>query len=377
MYLLYAPKEKFGLLPPNKTLISDEVKFTQNVAYCPKQYWQKLHLRFGCRDISPRFFKQLRLKRDLKTILLFATGGIGDTMWSMPFARALNEKYPKSNTFVVTEKHGKPVWDKCPYVRGTVENAFWNVAGLVANSDEVYDFSGMASILKQQMRLDPVEATFQMAGWPLPKDHEKLRPRLTLTLDEGRIAEKLLAEKNVKSRLDTIITIGIEASTSNRSWPFDYTIDLTNRLLDDGFKVVWLGKSPEFSARLLPPNRAPNGVVNLVAETNIRQAMALISLSDLYIGPNSGLMVIATSLLVPTLGLFGAFNPKLRAKYYARFTALWGKLDCAPCGEHWTECRHGHPAPCMKSILPSRVYSATQTMLKEYPRSLTEKLPLE
>ena len=105
--------------------------------------------------------------------------------------------------------------------------------------------------------------------------------------------------------------------------------------------------------------------------------MAIIAISDLYIGPNSGLMVIATSLGIPTVGLFGAFNPAIRAKFYERFCAVWGRPKCAPCGEHWTECRLGHPAPCMKLVDPVQVYATAQKLLSKFPRHLLEKMPIE
>ena len=47
MYLLYAPHEKFGLIPPASPLFTDEVKFYQNVAFCPKFYWKKIHVENG------------------------------------------------------------------------------------------------------------------------------------------------------------------------------------------------------------------------------------------------------------------------------------------------------------------------------------------
>jgi len=85
MYLLYAPPKKFGNVPTGHALITEEVKFFQNVAFCPKQYWQKIHTHNGCRDITPRFFKELREKRVLKAVTIFATGGIGDSMWAVSY----------------------------------------------------------------------------------------------------------------------------------------------------------------------------------------------------------------------------------------------------------------------------------------------------
>jgi ADP-heptose:LPS heptosyltransferase len=101
--------------------------------------------------------------------------------------------------------------------------------------------------------------------------------------------------------------------------------------------------------------------------------MAVIALSNLFIGPNSGLMVIATALETPTIGLFGAFNPKVRVKYYDKFTYLWGRPPCAPCKEHWTECSLGYPAPCMRIISVEQVHQVVAKMLQTYKRKYEER----
>lgn len=377
MYLLYAPPEKFGLLPPGHALISSEVRFYKNVAFCPKFYWKKIHVQNKCRDISPRMFVKLRYKREMFNLIVFATGGLGDSLWIMPFARMLREKWVKSTILIVCDKRSGSVWQNVPYINGVVENLFWNVTGLLSKADEAFDFGGIATFLKKEMRSDPVEASFKMAGFALPKEKEKCRPKLICTIDEGKIAEAYLKKKGVDVKKDHIIAIGVEASTANRCWPFEFTKDLTKVLIEEGFKVLWLGKTEEYKDKYLDEETKSIGAINLIGLTGVREVIAVISLCDLFIGPNSGLMVIAASLVIPTVALFGSFNPKLRCKFYERFEALWGRFKCAPCNEHWTECRHGHPAPCMKMILPSDVYSVAKRMLEKFPRSLIEKLPIE
>jgi ADP-heptose:LPS heptosyltransferase len=377
MYLLYAPPEKFGLLPTGHPLLHDEIKFYQNVALCTKFYWRKVHCINGCRDITPKFFHKLRAKRKLQSILIIATGGIGDSLWSNPFIRSLRERFPASFIAVLTEKKNFPAWKHNPYINEMVENCYWNLFGLFRVCDEIYDFGGIATVLKKFKKLDPVEAIFQYAETPLPKDKNKLRPHLIVTIDEGNRSKKNLLDKGIDLDHDKLIVIGLHASTTNRDWPFSYTKQITANFIQSGYKVVWAGSDSKYSDDFLDEETKNLGQLNLVCKTSLRDIMAVISLSDLFIGPNSALMVIATSFLIPTIGLFGAFNPKLRAKYYDRFSPLYGKVPCAPCNEHWTECREGHPSPCMKVITPNHVIELSQKMLSKYPRSLMEKMPIE
>jgi ADP-heptose:LPS heptosyltransferase len=377
MYLLYAPPSKFGRIPPGTAVISDEVKFYMNVAFCQKNYWHKVHTQNGFTDISPRYFKKLRSKRQLHTVLIFATGGIGDSLWSMPLARYIYENNPGCNIAVVVEKRNAAVWRNCPFITATVENSVWNVQNLIAKSDDVFDIGGVATALKEYQKLDPIEASFRMAGFKLPCERQACRPLLTITIDEGKRAEAILKQNNVNSKKDSIICISIESSTPNRNWPFQYNLDLTKALISKGHKVIWLGESKRYADTFIDEASKKIGAVNLISKTSIRECMALIAISDLFVGPNSCLMVIATALNIPSIGLFGAFNPKTRTKFYDRFTPLWGKAPCAPCDEHWTECRHGYPAPCMKMILPSQVFTEAEKLLKKYPRTLLEKLPID
>ena len=377
MYLLFAPPEKFGRIPAGLPLISKEVLFYSNVAFCPKYYWYKTHTMAGCKDITPKVFKKLRARRKLQTILVFARGGIGDTMWAMPATRALREKFPTASIMVICEKKHMPIWQGVPYVTGTSEDAFWNITGFINKADEAFDFGGIVTVDEKLIKNDPIISTFKIIEQPLPKDRKKCRPMLVVTVDEGKRAEKELEDKGIHLNQHKIITIGTESTTSNRNWPFAYTVDLTKCLIGRGYKVVWLGSDLKKQESVIPEQTKAAGALNLIATTHIRQAMAIIALSDVYVGPSSGLLCIATALEIPSIGLWGAFDPKCRSVFYDKYVSIWGKEKCSPCGEHWTECRYGHPAPCMKRISPFMVRDKVEEMLKKYPRSMIEKKPIE
>lgn len=377
MYLLFAPPEKFGRIPAGLQLITKEVLFYSNVAFCPKYYWYKTHLMAGCKDITPKPFKKLRAQRKLKTILIFARGGIGDTMWAMPATRALKEKFPTASIMVVCEKKHMPIWQGVPYITGTSEDGFWNVTGFMSKADEAFDFGGIVTVDQKLIKNDPILSTFRIIEQPLPRDRQKCRPMLVITVDEGKRAEKELNERGIYLSEDKIITIGTESTTSNRNWPFDYTKELTLTLTQKGYKVIWLGSDQAKTKDVIPCETANAGALNLIANTHIRQAMAIIALSDVYIGPSSGLLCIATALEIPSIGLWGAFDPKCRSVFYDRYESLWGKAECSPCGEHWTECRHGHPSPCMKKITPPMVFYKVEEMLRRFPRDPIGKKPME
>lgn len=319
----------------------------------------------------------MRQRRELNNILIIAVGGIGDGMWVMPFAKALRLKYPRSVILIACNERSMPIWHGVPFANLCVKDEFWNMQSLIRMADEVYDFGGIATTMQKEMKLDPVEAIFKIGDLPLPKDKKDCRPQLVVTIDEGKKAEALLRRSGVEVKTDKIISIGLESSTSNRNWPFDYTKDLTKKLIAKGFKVIWFGETADYETRFLDDETNSIGAINLVKKTSLRDAMAIIALSDVFVGPGSGLMCISTALEIPTVGLWGAFNPKSRDKFYTKFIGLWHKIECAPCNEHWTECSKGHPSPCMKVISPDEVLTAVLKLHSLYPRSNLEKLPIE
>lgn len=377
MYLLYAPEDKFRKLKRNSSILCDEVRFTFNVAYCPKFFWQKYHLLHGCRDITPRWMVRMRRRRKLDNILIVGKGGIGDTMWLMPFAKALRLKYPRAVILIACSDRVMPIWQGVPYANMCVKEDFWNLQNLLRNADEVYDFGGVATYMKKEMRLDPIEAIFKLGDLPLPKDKKDCRPMLVIDIEEGKRAETLLEKKGVDPKTDKIICIGLESSTPNRDWPFEYNKELSRKLIADGFKVIWLGETMRYETGLVDEETNSIGVVNLVRRTKLREVLAIIALSDVFVGPISGLLHVAAALEIPSVGLFGAYNPKIRDKFWVKNINLWHKLDCAPCNEHWTECPKGHPAPCMKILQPEEVHAAIIEQFKKYPRRDIEKLPID
>ncbi len=409
MYLLFAPTQKFGSLPPNSCPISSEVKFFNNVAFCQKSYWRKIHLLEGFRDITPRFMVKLRKTRRLKNILFIAKGGLGDVMWTLPTIKQLKQLHPQSTILVLTDKRTFPVFQGFPYIQGVIKDNIWNVQKLIETADEVFDFGGVATFYKDHKKKEPVTACFDMAEIKRPKLKADYRPHLVITIDEGKQAEELLLNHNIDTRKDRFVTIATESSTPNRDWPYSYTKALTTLLIKKGFKVAWLSSKTKLSSSfsfscecgyvfnfsskkepkgmtILCPNCGktitklksdiPSGLADLTGKTSFRLASAIIGLSDLFIGPNSGLLVVATSLLIPSIGLYGAFDYKRLSKYYEKFCAISGTAPCAPCNEHWTECPKGHPSPCMKDIQPSVVLDCATQMINKFPRTKKEKLPI-
>jgi len=377
MHLLHAPYSRFGNLPNGHSPLCNEVKFYQNYAISTKQYWTKTLLNTGCVDVSPASFLEMRKKIKYKNCFVFARGAIGDSMWCMPICKAIKENHPGCYIVVSPDPKAVSVWRYVPYVDHLVPDTYSTINAVVKTCDQVFDFSGIATCIPKYKNMDPIDATFDIAGLEPYKEKDRMRPHLVCTADEGmQMQAKLMLEKvNVKT--DKIVSIAVETSTPNRNYPKEHILDLTKRLILSGIKVVWLGESKDFGQYEKLSEYEKGCCVDFVGKISLREAMAVINLSDCVVTQNSSLLIIAASLNIPQVTLFGAFSFKQRVKYYEKIHVIQGAACGKQCNEHWTECMYGHPAPCMRSITPDKVIIATKAMMMKFPRNAEARMAVE
>lgn len=100
-------------------------------------------------------------------------------------------------------------------------------------------------------------------------------------------------------------------------------------------------------------------VVNLVGQTSIAQAAALIQGAALLIGVDTGLTHLGTAFEVPTVALFGSTRPYLDTGS-PRTQVLYHRLDCSPCHRRPTCAGAFH---CMRQISVNEVMATARRLL--------------
>jgi len=183
-------------------------------------------------------------------------------------------------------------------------------------------------------------------------------------------------EPNVLSRMkallqgqglppDRMIILHPGPSWPVREWPHENWISLVGELARKGLTNVvrlGVGKTMRFGEVEMTP--IP-GTFSLVNQLRLEESIALISLADLFIGIDSGLLHIAAALRIPAVGLWGPTSPHLRFASTAGQSFVIGQVECQGCQHrfprlHWfTNCPYD--IRCMKSISVDEVL---QTGLK-------------
>jgi len=159
-----------------------------------------------------------------------------------------------------------------------------------------------------------------------------------------------------------LITLHISAGNAFRDWGVDKFIaltDLTAGIQD--VKIILIGGQDDrqAEAEILEKSTAP--LISLVGQLNLRELKELISVSSLFVGPDSGPMHIASTTSTPIVALFGPTLPAHFAPWGAQATLLEKTFDCRPCRQR--ECIH-KDFRCLRSIRPQEVYKACLTYLQ-------------
>ena len=151
-----------------------------------------------------------------------------------------------------------------------------------------------------------------------------------------------------------------------RSWPQEAFAGLCRILLERTAHLLLIlggpkdGRAMDTMRRLIGP--APR--VQFLAGEPLTRVADLLRVSDLFIGNDTGMLHLAVTLGVPSVGLYGPAAPELTKPVGARngnFISLYHHLECSPCDQ--VRCVRPHDS-CMQKIDPNTVADAAMELLR-------------
>jgi ADP-heptose:LPS heptosyltransferase len=164
-------------------------------------------------------------------------------------------------------------------------------------------------------------------------------------------------------------TVAIHPGPSGpfREWSNESWLAFVQALKHSGFtNIIQLGATRSDDVGKALDGKIPD-VISLINQLSLEESIALISLCDLLVGIDSGLLHIAASVGTPFVGIFGATSPQLRFSSAAAQFSVVSRVVCQGCHHriprlHWvTGCPFDFN--CMKSIQVNDVLLACRAKI--------------
>lgn len=171
------------------------------------------------------------------------------------------------------------------------------------------------------------EYAFEHAKEYIPMDmemHEFYQPELFFDKSELDEARKYLKPNHFN------ILLGMSGSGTNKVYPWNE--DLCNKIINNIPKAHIITVGDE-RCRLIEPE-IPSHITNLSGKIPMRMSMALTSLVDLVISPDTGLLHASGCYSTPKIGLLGHTTKENITKHFINDFSVEAdskKAECSPC----------------------------------------------
>jgi ADP-heptose:LPS heptosyltransferase len=197
-------------------------------------------------------------------------------------------------------------------------------------------------------------------------DHLAPPPRLSLPSERMEQARKFLCSVGHDfSR--PLISVHPGSGGARKCWPTGSYCELLAKLRHwrDPFILLFSGPAEEESISDVLQAYIVNNPGRSAHIRNAELALvsALLSMSDLYIGNDSGISHLAASLGIRSLVFFGPSDPVLWKPLGGNVRVVQSGMECVPCGDEKSrECRE---RKCLAAVSVESIYAAARNHLND------------
>ncbi len=335
--------------------------------------------------------------KQMKEILIIKFFSLGDVLLATPFLRELKRTLPESRiTFCVGE-----------YSRSILKNNP-NVDEIISCEDKFLVSKNIPEVLKFIFKLRNKKydiifvlhrawefrfLSFFLKGkkvgiWkikdPVSEYIKYLKmlklvnlnysldgPELFLSQDEEKYSEEFF---NMRGTNQNEFKIALSPGGGknpktfypSKRWPLNKYLELVRIILDfSSAYIILVGdKSERELAQALFP-LSPSRIINATLEGDLRKTAAIIKNCNLFLGCDSGLTHIASSLGVPVIALFGPTDEKIWGPPGEKSIVIRKNISCSPCYKNDGNFYPCADNICMQQITAKEVWEKCQKLLKD------------
>ncbi len=332
--------------------------------------------------------------------LIIAPAWIGDMVMAQALIRFLKQRDPQANIDVVAPISTYPLLKLMPEVDGKIEVDLphgqlnlikrWHIAKqlrkkyythaiVLPNSFKSALIPWLAKIpqrrgwlgeqryflLNDSRRLNKTIYQSMLERFiALGMDKNAMLPTL-LPWPKLTVSATLLAQTKIKFLNDTpqpLIALcpGAEFGPAKR-WPVTHFAQLATLLKAKGYQPLLLGGPNDSESAAAIQQLSGESCLNLVGLTTLSEVAALLSLTDIVVTNDSGLMHIAAALDKKIVAIYGSSSAQFTPPLAENVKILSLNLDCSPCFQRTCPLSHYH---CLMQLLPPQVLAAIEGIKK-------------
>ncbi len=183
-------------------------------------------------------------------------------------------------------------------------------------------------------------------------------PKPTLQVSPEEV-DQAVAKFNIDtSKPILVLCPGAEYGPAKR-WPVAYYAKVAMQQLSQGWSVLIMGSAKDQVLGAEIQKITAQACVDLTGRTNLGEAIDLLSLAQMVITNDSGLMHVAAALQRPIVAIYGSSSPKFTPPLSDQVKILHLNLSCSPCFQR--ECPLQH-LKCLRDLSPEMVLQTMQQM---------------
>ena len=334
-----------------------------------------------------------------KRILIVGPAWIGDMVMAQTLFKLLKERRPEVELDVLAPTWTIPLLDRMPEVKQSINlpfnhgelrlrdryyfaksllNKHYDQAIVLPNSFKSALIPFWANIprrtgwvgemryplLNDARRLDRTKLPLmiqQFMALGIEKDeHLPQQPALPLLSISKTSVEKTLRDLKLTQTESPILVLCPSAEFGPaKRWPAEYYAEVAKAKLAENWQVWLFGSAKEKAITDQIAALTDHRALNLAGATKLTEAVDLLSLANLVISNDSGLMHIAAALSRPLVVLYGSTTPHFTPPLTHQIKILKLDLPCSPCFKR--ECPLKH-FKCMLDLKPNVVIDAAKDL---------------
>jgi len=368
--------------------------------------------------------KLLRKKIDPKLInpskiLLLRLDHIGDVVMTSPSYTLMRERFPHAKILLLTNEAGRQLYEPDPRIdevwvfnwpwaqQRTREKFSWSkikelwdiISKLRSEKIDVFvDFRGdlrftiLFGVLTGALfrvsssRSGKSSLLHHMSDYDISK-HEversldivrcfgnlegPVRPSLYLSQQDTDEIRQLISKVIRRAIPEKLAIIAPYSSRDIKSWPESYFTDTISFLKQGGFTILIVGTAGDREHSNNIVSLFSDSVYSFAGTTSVRQLATLVSLSDIVVGVDTGVLHLAACFDVPIVALFGSTRA-VEFRPYSPFAVVVESHTCT-CNQflHLTCSKpvDGY-ARCMSDLKPMAVLKAIEVIISGADRSV-------